>query len=228
MNPLGAEQMVLLGEICGLHAGQRQLDLASGKGEMLCQYARRFGIHGIGVDMYPPCVDAANARAVELGVEQSVEFVIGDAAAYEPLDSPFDVVSCIGATWIGGGLTGTIDLMCQHVRSDGWLLVGEIYWVETPPPAIEQALGYECADLAGTLDRFDAAHVDLVEMVLANRDTWDRYTTSQWLNVAKWLDANRDHPDAAEVRQRRNESRRFYMEHERRYLGWGVFVLRPM
>ena len=70
--------------------------------------------------------------------------------------------------------------------------------------------------------------VDLVEMVLANHDTWDRYTTSQWLNVASWLDANHDDPDAADIRQRRDESRRRYMEYERRYLGWGVFVLRPM
>jgi len=31
---------------------------------------------------------------------------LADAGAYQPGDVPFDVVSCIGATWIGGGLAG--------------------------------------------------------------------------------------------------------------------------
>lgn len=42
---------MLLGEVCRLKAGMRQLDLACGKAEMLCQWAKRWGIHGVGVDI---------------------------------------------------------------------------------------------------------------------------------------------------------------------------------
>jgi hypothetical protein len=228
LNPLRADQLFLVGDICGLSAGQRHLDLASGKGEMLCQYALRYGTTGVGVDIYEPCITAANARAVELGVAHAVEFVRDDASTYAAHPDSFDLVSCIGATWIGGGLPGTLDLMRTPARRDGWLLVGDVFWNETPPPVVQDALGYgdEVADLAGTLARFEAGHFDLVEMVVANQDTWDRYSASQWLNVSKWLDNNPDDPESDAVRRTRDDSRRKYLQYERRYLGWGVFVLR--
>jgi hypothetical protein len=228
LNPLSAEQLLLIGDVCGLRSGQRHLDLASGKGEMLCQYARRYGATGIGVDVYEPCVDAANARARELGVDRSVQFVHGDASTYAAPPESFDVVSCIGATWIGGGLPGTLRLMRPPLRADGWLLVGELFWSEEPPAKVRDALGYgdEVVDLAGILSRVEDAQLDLVEMVIANQDTWDRYAASQWLNVSRWLAANADDPDADDIRRTRDNSRRQYLQYERPYLGWGVFIIR--
>jgi hypothetical protein len=110
----------------------------------------------------------------------------------------------------------------------GWLLVGECYWAEAPRSDVAEGLGGadQSADLSGTLDRSEEAGLDLVEMVLADPDGWDRYVARQWLNVADWLLANPDHPDAAEIRELRNSSRRDYLRDERRCLGWGVFVLR--
>jgi hypothetical protein len=49
--------------------------------------------------------------------------------------------------------------------------------------------------------------MDLVEMVLADANTWDRYAASRWLNVADWLRANPDDPEATEVREIRDQSR---------------------
>ncbi len=230
LNPLSLDQVLLIGDICRLRAGQRHLDLASGKGEMLCQYALRYGTQGVGVDIYDGCIATARARATELGVEHAVEFVHANASTYSATSPPFDVVSCIGATWIGGGLPGTLRLMRPHVRPDGWLLVGELFWIETPPPEVQLRLAYGDAvvELGGILQRAEDAGLDLVEMVLANHDTWDRYATSQWLNVSNWLAANADDPDADDIRQTRDASRRQYLEIERQYVGWGVFVLRPL
>lgn len=41
LNPFDETKLMLLGEICRLQSGMRQLDLACGKGEMLCQWAKR-------------------------------------------------------------------------------------------------------------------------------------------------------------------------------------------
>jgi len=177
----------------------------------------------VGVDIYPPLIADARARAVELGVADRVELIEGDAA--KPLDlGRFSVVSCLGASWIGGDLAGTLQTMLRHAEPRAWLLVGEVY--RALPPSAELAARYEqsFADLAGTLDVFGSAGVDLVEMVLTNDDDWDRYAASQWLNVANWLDNNPDHPDAATVRAERDDSRRRYLTDERGTLGWGVFV----
>ena len=68
LNPIDEQKLMLLGEVCRLRAGQRQLDLACGKGEMLCRWSARFGIEGLGVDISEVFLDAARKRAAELGV----------------------------------------------------------------------------------------------------------------------------------------------------------------
>ncbi len=229
LNPFTDEKLMLLGRACRLAAGHRQLDLACGKGEMLCRWALEFGIGGLGVDISEVFVPAARARAKELGVADRVRFERADAAAFETEPASYDVVSCIGATWIGAGLVGTVELMSRSLRPGGLLLVGEPYWTEEPPAGAYASVGVEPGDfrtLAGTLDRIESAGAELVEMVLADGDSWDRYAAAQWWNVWEWLRDNPDSADAPEMRTHLTESRRAHLEYQRRYLGWGVFALR--
>src|SRR6202022_3184736 len=97
-----------------------------------------------------------------------------------------------------------------------------------PPAQVRQAqeATQSFADLAGTLDRFETAGLELVEMLVANADEWDRYQASQWLAASDWLAANREDPDAEVVRRMTDAWRRSYLMHLRRCMGWGVFVLR--
>ncbi len=227
LNPFTETKLMLLGEIAGIRPGIRQLDLACGKAEMLSRWAQTYGITGVGVDISPVFLAAARVRAEELGVASSLTFVQADAGKYVPEPAAFEVVSCIGATWIGSGLAGTLALMKPALKPGGLLLVGEPYWTEEPPQAAVDAIGVsrdEFASLVGTLDRFEAAGVELVEMLLANPDDWDRYVAPQWKAVYEYLQA---HPDADDIRQVNAVSRRAHLEYQRRYLGWGVFVLRP-
>ncbi|WP_432967991.1 SAM-dependent methyltransferase [Dactylosporangium sp. CA-233914] len=230
LNPLTEEKLMLLGEICRLRPGQRLLDLASGKGEMLCRWADTFGIEGRGVDISTVFVPAARRRAVELGVADRVVFDLGDAAeAVRGEHREYDIVACIGATWIGGGLAGTADLMHRAVREDGLLLIGEPFWADDTPPDACAGLGIpkeEFTTLAGTLDRLERAGLELIEMVLADGDSWDRYVAAQWWTVSDWLRANPDSPDAVAMRRYLEHSRRTHLRYQRRYLGWGVFVCR--
>jgi len=229
LNPFTKDKLMLLGEICQLKPEMRQLDLACGKAEMLCQWSRRYGIRGVGVDISSVFLEAARARAEELDVASRLEFIQGDAGKYQAEAHTFDVVSCIGATWIGGGLAGTLELMKQALKPGGLLLVGEPYWIDPPPPEAYQVLGVGAGDymsLAGTLDRFEAAGVELVEMVLANHDSWDRYEAAQWMALSDWLRDHPDDPDASAIRDWLRQNRRAYLQYGRRYFGWGVFVLR--
>ena len=230
LNPFTDEKLALVGELCRWRRGQRLLDLGSGKGEMLCTWARRHGIQGVGVDLSEVFVPAARARAAELGVADRVAFERAEASAFEVEPGSFDAVACIGATWIGGGLAGTASLMRPALAPGGLLLIGEPFWREEPPGEAYAALDMgpeEFTSLPGTLDRFAAAGLELLEMVLADGDSWDRYVAAQWWTVARWLDDHPHHPDAPAMRGYLDRSRRSHLAYGRRYLGWGVFVLRP-
>lgn len=229
LNPFTEDQLMLLGDICRLDSTMKQLDLACGKGEMLCRWSQKYGISGIGVDISSAYLSAARKRAEELDVADQLTFIQHDAAHYPQETHDFDVVSCIGATWIGNGLVGTLELLKRPLKPGGIILVGEPFWIEPPPEGAYAAEGVgrdDFVSLEATLDRFESANLSLVEMVIANQDGWDRYEGPRWMAVNDHLAANPNDPDASKLREWITKSRRAYLAYGRRYLGWGVFVLR--
>ena len=229
LNPFTQAELMLLGEICRLTPDMRQLDLACGKGEMLCQWSQRWGIQGVGVDISKVFLTEARERAAELKVQEHIRFVEADAGQYSASGEQFDIVSCIGATWIGNGLAGTIKLMLPALKPGGLLLIGEPYWTEPPPEDAYASAGLgkdDFTSLIGNLDRIETAGMKLVEMVLANFHSWDRYAAAQWLTVDTWIKNNPNDPDVPELSKWIAHARRDYLQYGRRYLGWGVFVLK--
>jgi SAM-dependent methyltransferase len=225
LNPFTAEKLQLLGEVCRLRPGDRILDLCCGKGELLCTWSRDHRIEGVGVDISEVFLAAARARASELGLGDRVRFVHADASVYRD-EQRYDIGCCIGATWIGNGPGGTIELLRPQVRDGGLILIGEPYWIEGPTPEAEEALGEGFTTLIGLLDCFTAHGTELVEMVLADGDSWDRYVAAQWWTAAEWLREHPDHPDHTAMREFLEEGRRSHLQYGRKMFGWGVFVLR--
>ncbi|MFB4276213.1 cyclopropane-fatty-acyl-phospholipid synthase family protein [Nonomuraea sp. MTCD27] len=229
LNPITVDKLAVLGHALDLPAGTRMLDLASGKGEMLCTWARDHGVAGVGVDISTVFTAAARERAVQLGVADRVAFVHGDASGHVS-DEPVDVASCIGATWIGGGVPGTVELLERSLRPGGTLLIGEPYWRLDPPDqatveGCHMSRKDELRDLPGLLERFGELGWDVVEMVLADQDSWDRYAAAQWLNVRRWLDRHPDDELAGELRAELATAPVRHARYQREYLGWGVFAL---
>lgn len=230
LNPFTEDKLRLLGEVSRVGPGMRILDLGCGKGELLCRWAEWFGSDGVGVDIAPVFLFDAESRARELAVDDRVSFMRADARAYAIESAAFDIAACIGATWIGDGLVGTARMLLPAIRPGGLVLLGEPYWAEPPPDEAHEALGLSRDDyisLEGTLDRIESAGLELVEMVLANPDSWDRYEAAQWWTVSDWLVAHPNDPIRNELRAFVEKNRRAHLAYQRRYLGWGVFVTRP-
>ncbi len=228
-NPFTADKLAALGQALHLRPGASVLDLASGSGEMLCTWARDHGVTGTGVDISTVFTERARARAAELGVADRVSFVHADASGYVSAE-PVDVAACVGATWIGSGVPGTIELLQASLRPGGLMLIGEPYWRrQVPDPQTATASGATSTEdfllLPHLLEQFGALGYDVVEMVLASEDGWDRYQAAQWLNLRRWLDANPDDELAADVRRELTEDPVRYARYQREHLGWGVFAL---
>ncbi len=228
-NPFTPEKLAALGAALRLEAGARLLDLGSGSGEMLCTWARDHGIIGTGIDMSQLYTEQAKLRAEELGVADRVTFIHGDAAGYVS-EGKVDLAACVGATWIGGGVAGTIELLAQSLRPGGIMLIGEPYWRQLPPTeeAARGCLAQSISDfllLPDLLASFGRLGYDVVEMVLADQDSWDRYVAAQWLTMRRWLDAHPNDELAEEVRAKLSSEPACYAAYTREYLGWGVFAL---
>ena len=161
LNPFTDEKLITLGTLCRLQPGQRVLDLACGKGEMLCRWAQQFGIHGLGIDISEVFLAAAASRAHQLAIANQVTFQLGDASTMRVDHGAFDIVSCIGATWIGSGIQGTVDLMRPAVREPGLTLIGEPYWLAEPPPAAFELP--KCAPDPAQLEQRRAAAADTID-----------------------------------------------------------------
>jgi SAM-dependent methyltransferase len=228
-NPLTSAKLATLGAALRLPADSRLLDLACGSGELLCTWARDHGVTGTGVDMSTVFLASARARALELGVADLVTFVHDDAAGYVA-DQPVDLASCIGATWIGDGMPGTVELLRRSLRPGGLMLIGEPYWRREPPDQITvEACHATSRDqfrpLPELVEQFGEVACDVVEMVLADQDSWDRYVAPQWLNIRRWLDVNPDDELAEEFRAELTSAPANHVRYQREYLGWGIFAL---
>ncbi len=228
-NPFTPEKFATLGVALRMEKGTRVLDLGSGSGEMLCTWARDYGVIGTGVDMSQLFTEQAKLRAEELGVADQVEFIHGDAVGYVS-DEKVGVAACVGASWIGGGVAGTIELLARSLLTGGIILIGEPYWRQLPPT---EDVAREChansisdfLTLPERLASFGPLGYDVVEMVLADQDGWDRYVAAQWLTMRRWLEANPGDELAQEVRDKLTTEPERYAVYTREYLGWGVFAL---
>ncbi len=223
-NPTSEEKLHLLGQRVRLGPGSRVLDVASGRGGPALLLAREFGCSVRGIEIAPEFHAVAVERAAAAGLSELVSFELGDGAAAMLEPGAYDVVMCLGASFVWGGLAGTLDALEPVVRSGGHVVVGEPYWRRLPLPEDYVERDEPFTSLEGTVAILESGDLRVVGMIDSSLDDWDRYETLHWRAVEEWLSENRDDPDAAEIRQRGEHWKHTYLRHGRDHLGWAIFV----
>ena len=222
-NPTSRDKLLLLGERLRLGPGSRVLDIASGRGGPAILLAQELGCTIRGVELRPEFHAAALDRSEAAGVSDRVTFELGSASEIA-LGDEYDVAMCLGASFVWGGLAGTLDELEPVVRPGGHVVVGEPFWRRLPLPDDYKTRTEPFTTLEGTVAVFESGGLRVVSVIASSEDDWDRYETLHWRAVEEWLAGNVDHPDAAEFRAMHERSKRAYLRHGRDQLGWAIFA----
>jgi len=223
-NPTSPEKLLLLGRLLGLEPGSRVLDIASGRGGPALLLAGVSGCTWHGIELSPDFHAVAVERIAEAGLAERVTFELGDAAQAAHETESYDAALCLGASFVYGSLADTVDALAPAVRPGGHVVVGEPYWRRLPLPEDYEDRREPWTTLEGTITVFESCGVPVVSVIASSEDDWDRYETRRWQAVVRWLAENADDPDAADIRARHERARRTYLQHQREYLGWAIFV----
>jgi SAM-dependent methyltransferase len=216
-NPISADKLRLLGERIGLAPGQRVLDIACGRGGPAIVLASTFGCEIVGVEKASVFATAARERIAAAGLEKLIEIHEQDAADFPIEPEAWDAALSLGASWIRGGLEGTVAALTPGVRRGGHLAVGEVYRRTQPNSADD-----EFASLAETVRRFERAGPPVTTLITASEQDWDAYESVHWASLEEWLAENPDVPGAAEIRAQHEQWKWSFLEHGREAHGWAI------
>ena len=228
MNPLTEHKLDKLVTLFHLLPGSNVLDIACGKGEMLFKLSEAYGVHGVGVDKSPYCIDACWEEKGRRAPEADITFQLMDGADYKP-DREFDLVSCLGGSWVFGDHEGTLKALAAMTKKGGFVLVGEPYWLKEPDPEYLKVEGI-------TRDAY-RSHRENVEVgerlglrciyaLDSDLEGWDHYETLHWWAAEDFIRDNPDDPDLEEIRAINERNKENYLRWGRDTFGWGIYLFR--
>ena len=230
-NPMSLEKLEELITLLTLKPGARVLDIATGKGEFLIRLAERNPqMTGTGVDISPYCLADVRKKHKERVPAAKLHFLEMDGAKYVPeaLES-FDLVACIGASWIYGGHRGTLKALQEMAAPESWIVVGEPYWRQEPEREYLEAIEVTQSDFGTHYQNVEAGQesgLEVVYTLVSSQDDWDRYEGLQWYAAETWASDHRDDPDVETVLKRVRESKAAYLKWGRETLGWAIYVFK--
>lgn len=223
--PLSTSSVRRLVQRAGLRPGDHVLDVGCGPGAWLtCLLEQHPGVTAVGVDRSAAALAAARAGAHRMA--DRVEWVEADAAAWR--GDRFDVVLCIGATHVFGGLTGTLTAVRRHLVPGGRVLVGDGVWDVPPSPRALDALGAgadDFTDAAGLLATARQLGFEPSYGHLSTSAEWDEYEWSWTGSLTQWALTEAPPAQRHEALRIAEEHRTEWLEGYRGELGFATVVL---
>jgi SAM-dependent methyltransferase len=227
-DPISSERIDELIGLLDLAPSAHVWEAAPGKGEFLIRLAERYGVQGTAVDTSPHELAIARSRAALRIRNRALVFVEGDAAEHPPTRT-VDLAVCLGATWIWGGLAGTLAALRSFVRPGGLVLVGEPFWKHEPSSDYLEFTGRtadEFSTLDGNVEIAKEAGLTIEYAMPSRDDEWDRYEFLQLRAAERYAREHPDDPDVPEILDRIRHSNEAYRRWGRDTMGWSIYLFR--
>jgi len=228
MNPISAARLLEVGEVLGLDATTRVLDIACGHAEMLMLWHERFGSTGVGIDASPYHIGRAWERKAARLPDADLDLRHADGQEFAT-NERFDVVACLGATWIWDGFAGTLRALAAFAKPGGIVVCGEPYWIAEPTADYlrhEDVTRATFHDLDGCRKIGIEDGRELIWMAGSTTEEWDRYELLQAAGLDDLARERPDDPDLPALRERRRAADAAYFSCGRRCLGFAVWAFR--
>lgn len=129
-----------LAGLCHLGAGQELLYVGAGSGTAATRIAQEYDCRVVGVDLLESMVQAAQEWAERRGVQDRVEFRVGDAQDLPFEDNRFDVLFCESVNTFVPDLDRAAAEYVRVVKPGGYVGLNEAIWAKEPPEAGEDLM----------------------------------------------------------------------------------------
>ncbi len=157
--------------------GDRMLDIACGHGELLIRAAERADIAGVGLDLSPWVLLRASTRAAARRLRGTTDWWLGEGRAL-PKEPRWDVVTCLGASWIWHGFTGTLRAAASRVRPGGRIAIGDLRTRKgVDAGTLEQVIGpgTSMTTEADQLAALEQAGLEPIDCYVSPDEAWAGY-----------------------------------------------------
>ena len=226
-NPLSEAKGDELIALLALSDESRVLDIACGKAEFLVRTVKRWNCKAVGVDISPYFVADARAKVEAAGLEAAIEIVEANGSEYSGKPSSFDAAVCLGASWIWGGLEGTLRALSSWAKPSGLVVVGEPFWRSAPSRDHLEAAELTESSFSthfGNAQTGLRLGLGLLHTIVSSEDDWDRYESYQWYAAERYSRRNPGDPDSLELIANVRKARDRYLQWGRKEIGWAVYL----
>ncbi len=196
---------------------------------MLCRIAVAYAVTCTGVEISPYVCREAETKIQARGMTSRISIMNMRGQDFAAPEASFELVSCIGATWVWGGLSGTLKALTRWAKPGGLVAVGEPFWLKPPPADYLAAQGFTNASFStheGNIAAGQREGLTPLLAIVSSQDDFDRYEGLTWLAAADFARDNPHDPDSVEITTEIAKTRRTYLKWGRDHLGWAIYLYR--
>jgi SAM-dependent methyltransferase len=214
------------------------LDIGCGWGELMLRIlAAAPAATGLGLDTDEGDLARGRDSARARGLDGRATFV--RESGVRTGRGPADLVLCLGASHAltevepPGHTVAALAELRRLVNPGGRVLLGEGFWHRTPTDAELAGMwpgttAGEFGDLAGLADLAVGAGFRPAWIETATLEEWEEFESGYQCDEEEWLAAHPGHPEAAELRERVDQHRSFWLRGYYGLLGQAYLTLVPV
>ncbi len=231
-HPISDAKIKKMIGMVSLKPQDKVIDIGAGKCELLIRLVENYQVSATAIELYDGGIEIAKKRASGRIPEGSIDFIVDDASSAVKSCDPeeYDLGICIGSTHALGGLEPTLQALKNLVKKNGYILIGEGYWKQTPSTEYLEALGgADESEMKSHPENVKTAEdIGLIPLwaYTASEDDWADY---EWLyssSIENYCHENPDDPDCEAMLQRIRSWRRTYLKWGIDTMGFGLYLFR--